>query len=183
MKRCFEILTLFLFLQTFSINAQTLTNAEKRFLNSRVLSTIEEYESLASLYDEEAEYYFHSLFNRNDQAMVFCDIMGMPSYLEDIPLSEYMKLLRTQSQNTVVTIKDVTKGDVLFEDGNWYVPVSFRKSLSYIDQGGYVFSVDDYHKTDFAMTMTLCYNFDSLEMEHVCHLPGTLCDIAFNCMS
>ena len=173
MKRCVEILVLFLFLQSFSMNAQTLTNAEKRFLNSRVLSTIEEYESFASLYDEEAEYYFHSLFNRNDQAMVFCDIMGMPSYLEDIPLSEYMKLLRTQSQNTVVTIKDVAKGDILFEDGNWYVPVSFRKSLSYIDQGGYVFSVDDYHKTDFAMTMTLCYNFES-DHCYICSISGEL---------
>ena len=127
-------------------------------MNARVLDLIESYERYSSLYDDEAKYYFELLFNNNDAAPIFCDLMGMPEYLEDITVRKYIDLLMQQSQNTVVTLKDVAKGEYEFRDGKWYVPVAFRKSVSYIDQGGYVFSVEDYFGAEYNMLMQLCYD-------------------------
>ncbi len=156
MRQIFLVLSLTLL--SLAVQAQTLTNSERRQINSRVLVAIEEYERFSSLYDDEAEYYFETLFANDAGTTVFCDMLGMPSYLKDISVSEYIKLLRSQSLNTTVTIKDVVKGDMTYENGEWLIPVRFRKSISYIDQGGYVFSVNEYYKTDFNMVMNLCYN-------------------------
>ncbi|MBO5419870.1 MAG: hypothetical protein J6A22_07270 [Bacteroidales bacterium] len=130
-------------------------------MNSCILSLVEEYEQYSSLYDEEAQYYFESLFENDGTPMIFCDMMGMPSYLQDIPVTEYVQLMVKQSQNTTVIIKDVRKGNATFRNGEWFVPVFFRKSISYIDQGGYVFSVNDYYDTDFDMVMNLRYDPDA----------------------
>lgn len=154
-------LALLLTLLSLAVQAQTLTNSERRQINSRVLTAVEEYERFSSLYDDEAEYYFETLFANDAGTTVFCDMLGMPSYLKEISVSEYIKLLRSQSLNTTVTIKDVVKGDMTFDNGEWLIPVRFRKSISYIDQGGYVFSVNEYYKTDFNMVMNLCYNPDA----------------------
>ena len=155
------IITLLLALFSWSVNAQTLTNSERRMANSQILTVIEDYERFSSLYDDEAEYYFETLFANDSKVTVFCDMLGMPSYLKDVSLKEYIQMMRTQSQNTNVTIKDVVKGDMKYNAGMWEVPVYFRKSISYIDQGGYVFSVEDYYHTDFNIMMNLCYNPDT----------------------
>jgi len=161
MRHLFLSTSVFLLLISLSAEAQTLTNRERRQINSCILTAVEEYERFSSLYDDEAEYYFETLFESDESSTVFCDMMGMPSYLENIPVSEYIRLMRGQSQNTSVTIKDVRKGEMTFDNGSWYVPVSFRKSISYIDQGGYVFSVNEYYDTDFDMTMNLRYDPDA----------------------
>lgn len=158
--RRFLIISL-LALVSLSIKAQTLTNAERRLINSRILTVIEEYERFSSLYDDEAEYYFETLFANDSSVTVFCDMLGMPPYLKDIPVSEYIKLMREQSLNTSITIKNVVKGEMEFDQGVWNVPVRFRKSISYIDQGGYVFSVEDYYNTDFNIVMYMSYDPDT----------------------
>ena len=100
-------------------------------MNSRILETVEEYERYSPLYDDEAEYYFRTMFENPETAVVFCDLMGMPSYMDEISVQDYIDLVKQQSQNTVVAIKDVSKGEYTFRDGKWYVPVAFRKSISY----------------------------------------------------
>ena len=60
MRQIFLVLSLTLL--SLAVQAQTLTNSERRQINSRVLVAIEEYERFSSLYDDEAEYYFETLF-------------------------------------------------------------------------------------------------------------------------
>ena len=108
--------------------AQTLTNKERRAINSKLLTLIEDYDRYASLYDDDAEYYFYELFD--DNAEVVSDMIGSPSYLQSISATQYISQLRTYSINTITTIKDVTKGAMRYEDGKWYIPVNFKKSIS-----------------------------------------------------
>lgn len=153
--------------------AQTLTNAERRKINSRILSVVEDYERYAELYDEEAEYFFQNIFVNGDKASVFCDLLGMPDYQNDITVAKYMELLREHSTSTTIVIKDVVKGNMIYEDGVWNVPVSFHKALLYIDQSGTVFSTNDYYGADFEMTMYLSYYPDA-DQCLIRSLTGTL---------
>lgn len=136
--------------------AQTLTNKERRAINSKLLTLIEDYERYASLYDDDAEYYFYELFD--DNAEVVSDMIGSPSYLQSISATQYISQLRTYSINTITTIKDVTKGAMRYEDGKWYIPVNFKKSISYIDANGYNFSIGDFYGTDFSVAMNVVYD-------------------------
>lgn len=142
-------------------------------MNSRILETVEEYERYSPLYDDEAEYYFMTMFENPETAVVFCDLMGMPSYMDEISVQDYIDLVKQQSQNTVVAIKDVSKGEYTFRDGKWYVPVAFRKSISYIDQGGYVFSAEEYFGADYQIRMQLCYDPEA-DRCLVCSIKGEL---------
>lgn len=142
-------------------------------MNSRILETLEDYERYSSLYDDEAEYYFTTMFENPESAVIFCDLMGMPSFKDEISLQDYVDLVKQQSQNTVVIIKDVVKGEYTFKDGKWYVPVTFRKSISYIDKGGYVFSAEEYFGADYQIHMQLCYN-PQADRCMVCSIKGEL---------
>ena len=117
---------------------------------------IEEYERYASLYDDDAEYYFGELFEEN--ATITSDMIGSPSYLQEITASQYINQLRTYSKNTTTSIKDVAKGKMNFTNGKWHIPVSFRKSLSYIDPDGYIFSIADFYSKDFSVVMNIVYD-------------------------
>lgn len=158
MKRLLTIVLSAIFLFPLSADAQSLTNKERRSINAKVLSLVEEYERLASLYDEDSEYYFQSLFEKEGESRIFCDMIGAPSYLKDVTVSEYVSMLRGYTANVTSVIKDVSKGDMTYSEGIWHIPVTFRKSLSYIDKDGYMFSVEDFHKTDFDMTMDVLYD-------------------------
>ena len=142
------------------VDAQSLTNRERRYINSRVLTVIEEYERYATVHDDEAEYAFGSLF-AHDGVPVTCDMIGFPSYLEQIPVSGYIKLMRAAASTVTMVIKDVRKGETTYSGGVWMTPVTFRKSISYIDNNGYAFSVDDFHGKDMEVSMTISYNPDS----------------------
>lgn len=141
----------------FALTAQEATNKERRHINSKVLTVIDDYERYASMYDEDAVYYLGELFT-SENAPVICDMMGAPEYQTSMPLSDYMKLLTTYSLNTTTIIRDVKKGNMQFDEGLWRIPVTFKKNLSYIDGDGYIFSVSEYHKDEFRMTMNLVYD-------------------------
>lgn len=141
----------------FALTAQEATNKERRHINSKVLTVIDDYERYASMYDEDAVYYLGELFT-SENAPVICDMMGAPGYQTSMPLSEYIKLLTTYSLNTTTIIRDVKKGNMQFDEGLWRIPVTFKKNLSYIDGDGYIFSVSEYHKDEFRMTMNLVYD-------------------------
>lgn len=156
--RIFNFITTFLLVLIPMVSgAQSLTNKERRELNTGILNVIKEYDRFASLYDEESEYYFLTMFE-SENVPVFCDILGSPKYMEDIPVYEYVKLLKDMSANTTVEIRDVRKGQLEYKDGEWLVPVHFRKSISYMDSAGYLFSVENFHDTDVNMTMNLIYD-------------------------
>ncbi len=162
MKRVYIlIIYAVLFLLPRAVGAQSISNAERRYINSRVLSLIEEYERLASLYDEESQYYFESLFEKGPESMVFCDMIGSESYLKNVPVSEYIHQLSSYASTVTTVIKDVRKGTMTYADGRWYIPVTMKKTFEYIDKDGYVFSVADYHKSDIDIRMNVVYDQES----------------------
>lgn len=135
--------------------AQTLTNKERRLINSHVLALVEEYERYASLYDDEAEYFFGTLFS--DDARVVSDMIGSPMYLQSILSTQYVSSITENATNVFTVVKDVKKGRMRFEGDKWHIPVSFKKGFSYIDNNGYVFSIADYYDTDFTIDMDIVY--------------------------
>ena len=135
-----------------------MSNSERRHINYRVLSLIEEYERVASLYDDESAFYFESLFERGPESMVFCDMIGSESYLQTIPVSEYIRQLRTYASTVNTVIKDVKKGLMAYDNGIWRIPVIMKKTFFYVDNDGYMFSVEDYHKSDIDIRLNLIYD-------------------------
>ena len=158
MKRVYIIIYAVLLILPMMAGAQTLSNSERRHINSKVLSLIEEYERISTLYDEEAEYYFESLFEKGPESMVFCDMIGSEPYLQTISVSEYIRQLRSYASTVTTVIKDVRKGTMSYRDGRWYIPVNMRKSFTYIDKDGFTFSVENYHNSDIDIRMNLIYD-------------------------
>lgn len=156
-------LTLILFLFAFIpflTEAQTLTNKERRNINTRVLNLIEEYERVAPVYDDEAEYVFRNLF-AGEQLPIVCDIMGFAGYLEKVTVEDYVKAVRADAASVTMEIKDVTKGEIAVSGSECTVPVKFRKSISYVDRNGYVFSTETYYQTDMFMEMSVQYDMET----------------------
>lgn len=139
--------------------AQTMSNSERRHVNTLVLDLLEEYERYASLYDEDARYYFTSLF-ADENVPVICDILGTPEFEESIPVSEYVRLMSAYSLITITKVRDVSKGKMRYDGKLWHIPVIFHKDLAYIDNNEFTFSVSDYFAKDFQMTMDVLYDPD-----------------------
>lgn len=157
MKRLYIILYVVILFLSLPAGAQSLSNAERRHINSKALSHLEEYERFSSLYDEEAVEFYKALFVSED-ASVLCDMIGADSYLNTVSVAEYARTMTEYASVITVTLKDVARGNLRYEGGIWHVPMRFRKSVSYIDDGGYVFSTEEYHRNDFDMTMMLRYD-------------------------
>lgn len=148
--------------------AQPLTNKQRRQINAQVLYVIEEYERYASLGDDDAQYYFETLFT-ND-AQIQSDMIGSPYFLKHISVEEYVEQFNPDfiKGYTLVTIGDVVKGELECVNDRWEIPVSFRKTLSYTDNNGYIFSIKDYYSRDVDVTMRLVYD----EAENRCYIAS-----------
>ena len=145
---------------SFFIEAQTLTNRDRRHVNTRVLNIIEEYERTAAVNDDDTEYMFLDLFD-NDQMQIICDVIGFPEYLSKVTVADYVRALRSDAIAVTMEIKDVNKGDISLSGSECTVPVTFRKSVSYVDRNGYVFSTEAYYQTDLIMDMLIRYDLDT----------------------
>lgn len=156
MKRLYIIIYVVILSLSLPAGAQSLSNAERRHINAKVLSHLEEYERLSSLHDEESVEFYKALFV-NEDAPVLCDMIGAGSYLNDVSVEEYAGTMTEHASIITVLIKDVAKGTMRFDGDVWHVPIRFRKSVSYIDDGGYAFSTEEYHGADFDMTMMIAY--------------------------
>ena len=160
MKRVKLLFLMLFILPTLMVDAQTLSNRERRHINSKILSIIDEYEHYATVYDYNAEYAFKNLFVQ-ESVPVVCDLIGFPSYLSQIPLSDYVKYVSEVSSTISMEIKDVKKGEMHYSGGRWRIPVSFKKSVSYIDSNGYAFSINDFYSRELDMSMMISYDPDN----------------------
>lgn len=159
MKRFSIILSCTLLLLPLVVGAQTLSNKERRELNACILSLVKDYERNASLQDEESEYVFRSLFE-NDDVCVFCDVPGAASYMTEMSLSDYVSLLKEYSPGLSMVMKDVVKGEPEYAGEEWIVSLHFMKNVSYMDDAGYFFSIEDFHGTGASISMHLVYDKD-----------------------
>ena len=89
------------------LTAQSLTNSERRHINTQVLNIVEDYETYSSLYDTDAEFYFEELFSRVGKLSITCDMIGSELYLKRITVPEYISQLRSNSVTTSVFIREM----------------------------------------------------------------------------
>lgn len=156
MKKALFVLSLIVFLIPLETFAQSMSNKERRYVNTLVLNVIEEYERYSTLYDEEASYYFLDLFETPDSPIV-CDIIGLPSYLSQVSVTDYINMMRNYTSTATVMIYDVSKGELKHSEKGWIIPVTFKKNVSYLDNIGCAFSIGDYYGDVMDMSMNLIY--------------------------
>uniref|UniRef100_UPI0040575BF8 hypothetical protein n=1 Tax=Alistipes sp. TaxID=1872444 RepID=UPI0040575BF8 len=170
MKRS-KFIVLFLLFVPFVMNAQTpLSPKERRLLNFKALSTIEQYEMSQHLRDSDSEYIFENIFQSKDQ-LVFCDLVDYKS-CKNIPLSEYMKAIKRRS-SIFMEIGNLKRSQPIYKRGRWVLPVSFTKSVSYIDKHGLDFSTKNYYKSDYIISMELAWD-KSADRCYIAHVSGGL---------
>ncbi len=154
MKLKYIIVSLLCIFASTWVNAQSLSNAKRRALNQSLLTLIEEYEVSATLYDEEKEYIFKSLFE-SEQSPIFCDLMGA-NMSKNMTVSEYVEAL-SNKYNVNVIIKRVTRDDYQFKDGKWRVNLKFDKEVEYSDENGVLFSSSHLFKSDYNLVVSCVY--------------------------
>lgn len=158
MRRKFFILYVFSVFLPVMASAQSLTNRERRHINTQVLALINDYESYSTLYDDDAAYYFERLFRRDGKATLTCDMMGSELYLKQLSVPDYINQFTSYSMTTNILIRDVSKGEMQIDGNKVLIPVTFRKNVSYMDKDGYLFSVSEFYSDDFIVNMTLSYD-------------------------
>lgn len=155
MKRDSILLLLIALLWPAMLSAQSLTNREKRYINTKVLQVVEEYERTMVLYGSDLDYEFAPLF-LND-ASVKSDIMGSASYFKKISIGDYVKQLK--SLRVYPEIRNVRKHQMQFVDGKWRIPVTFQKQLYYYDDNGVYFDIRRFYEGNLLnMDMYLLYD-------------------------
>lgn len=158
MKRYLLILVAAVLSAQFGIQAQEISNKEKRSLNMKLLNIIEEYERTSKFSDSEEVYSFMDLFKSQD-SRVFCDLMGTKSYMTSVSLKDYVKAASSNVRDLDVEIKDVRKGELFWSSGVWTIPVTFRKTMSYVDKNGVLFSAEEFYENeDYNITLNVVYD-------------------------
>ena len=130
--------------------------AFQRRVLDEAISTIEDYESFATVSDEEIQYNFIDLFT-DGKAPVYNDLLGVSS-AKEIPVSEYSKMLSNGLQSKQVVIKNIKKDRLWNDNGVWKVTMSFDKSTSYNNACGIHFSSSEFYSQDYRMVATMVYD-------------------------
>ena len=148
------ILFLILMLIPLQMRAQTLTNAETRQMNKRLLDMIQTYEAVASVYDETSYYTLLGLC-QDGESLVYSDMMDY-AFGKMLKASEYIDLL-SKKRNVSIQLKNVRKKSITYEQDGWHLIAVFNKSMSYTDDNGVLFSSSEYFGTDYSMTLECVY--------------------------
>lgn len=140
--------------------AQRPNAVTERWMLDRALTVIEDYETLATVSDEDVYYSFLDLFT-DENAPVYNDLLGI-STEKELPLSTYLKRLREDSKNAQINISNIRKDKVWYEDG-WKIQFSFDKTISYSTNCGIYFSNNDFFGKVYRLEAVMAYNEDAQE--------------------
>ena len=136
------------------MRAQTLTNAETRRMNKRLLDMVQTYEAVASVYDENSYYTLLGLC-QDGESLVYSDMMDY-AFGQMLKASEYIDLL-SKKRNVSIQLKNVRKKSITYEQDGWHLIAVFNKAMSYTDDNGVLFSSSEYFGTDYSMTLECVY--------------------------
>ena len=142
------------------INAQTIPAQDERQMLLKVVDLLEDYQRYASM-DEDFKNYggsFRDLFV-SDDAEVFNDIVGIGKG-SVISVKDYANLLTSQSSTTRIVIKNITRGDIYWDNDSWKVNCMFDKYVNLTNSCGIEFASDFYNASDYKLTATITYNKD-----------------------
>lgn len=146
--------------------AQQSRIAIQRLVMDEAISTIEDYESFATIADDEIRYSFEELFV-DENAIVYNDLLGI-SKEETLTVKEYSKKLSDGLRNKKATIKNIKKEGMWHENESWKVQFSFDKTMSFINKCGVLFSSSEFYDKDYHLTATLIYD----EMTRKCKIES-----------
>lgn len=141
---------------TQTANAQQSSIAKQRLIVDEAISTIEDYETFATISDDEIRYSFEKLFV-DENAKVYNDLLGI-SKGESLTAKEYSMKLSDGLRNKKATIKNIRKDGMWYENGTWKIKFSFDKTLSYTNKCGVYFSSSEFYDKDYHLTATLVYD-------------------------
>ena len=136
--------------------AQNLSVVQERQLNLDALRALENYESYASLYGEDARLEFVLLFKDNS-LQIFNDLNGL-SAEPTLSVVDYSDVLATKGRSAQVTIKNLRKSEPYYDNDEWKIDVTFEKEISYTDACEAIFSSQEFFGADFQMQMTLAWD-------------------------
>lgn len=137
-----------------------------------VLSAIDEYEMNASVADNNTRYNFIRLFESEDTP-IFCDLYNSSEYFMEgnMPVNLYSNWLLEQCSAVTINLKNVRKGDILYADSSWLYQVTLSKSISYADENGILFPIEEEKAPDFVLQLT--YRLDSTLTQ--CKITEIIC--------
>lgn len=137
--------------------AQIMTHGLQRHIYGQVITLVETYEQ-ESLTLDGGSYAFLSLF-QSPSAPVFCDFMGSPDYGNTITAEQYAAYAATGVHSPAITLKDVVKDKLRYENGCWQIDVHLKKAQEFMDENEILFSSTEfYHGRDYDLTMTVAYD-------------------------
>lgn len=139
-----------------TVHAQELTVTQQRYIIDEAISTLEDYESYATINDDEIRYLFEQLFS-SEKSLVYNDLLGL-SAQKNLTVSEYSKKLCAGIRNKKATITNVKKEKLWFEDNVWKVKFSFEKSFSYTNKCGAYFSSSEFYGKKYHLEATFVYD-------------------------
>lgn len=151
-----------------AIWADSLPNSLRRHINAMVLSMIEDYERCCSVRDDETASEFLCLFEEN--SCVWNDVLGTETYMTQITPEEYVESVRSTLSYPSFRITDVKKGELYRDGDSWIIPITFNKSVFYVDAKGYVFSTDRYYSGPLEMKMAIKYTAHCEGGEECCRI-------------
>lgn len=137
-------------------NAQQTNIAKQRLVMDEAISTIEDYETFATIVDDEVRYSFEDLFV-DENTKIYNDLLGI-SKGEVVTVKEYSKALSDGLRNKKATIKNIKKEGIWFENEAWKVKFSFDKTMSYTNKCGVYFSSSEFYDNEYHLTATLIYD-------------------------
>lgn len=136
--------------------AQQSNIAKQRLIVDEAISTIEDYESFATISDEEIRYFFEDLFV-DENVKVYNDLLGV-STAESLSVKEYCQKMSEDLRNKKVTIKNIKKEKIWNENDSWKIKFSFDKTLSYVNKCGTYISSNDFYDKEYHLLVTLVYD-------------------------
>lgn len=156
MKRYLAFILLLLL--TVPAGAQSLTHGQERHINGLVLTLLENYEQESLALESGYTASFLDLFQSPDSP-VWCDFMGSPDYGTTISASDYAAFATLGVRSAAITLKDVTKSRLRFQDGAWQTQVRVSKSQDFMDENEILFSSSEFYEgKDYDLTLTIVYD-------------------------
>ncbi len=141
-------------------------------MHMAVLNAIDEYEMNSSVADDNARYNFIRLFE-SENTPIFCDLFNRPGYFmeNNMPVRLYSDWLLEECSAVTINLKDVKKGSIVYSDSSWYYQVTMSKSISFADDNGVLFPVEEDKTADFMLQFT--YKFDTTFTQ--CKITEIIC--------
>lgn len=154
-----------------TIFAQQSNIALQRRIVDEAISTIEDYETYATISDDEVRYSFVELFVSED-APVYNDLLGL-SNKNTLSAREYSQLLGEGPRNKNAKISNLKKERVWNDDGVWKVLFSLDKTITYSDRCGVYYSNQDFYNKEYRLEATLVY-YERLNKCKIEEIKGTI---------